>query len=131
MAGMQNECGETAGILESLQSSEKSSKNDRGVWLNAVMEEMEDSLKCHRQGDFFRKLRDFNASRVKQTSTILDEHGQPIKTSEERLLRWKRLFERVLNVPSTVVEEVIADVEARVTTDTTEVTREEVVIAVI
>ena len=36
----------------------------------------------------------------------------------------------MLNVPSTVVEGVIADVEDRATTNTTEVTREEVEIAV-
>ena len=57
-------------------------RKDREAWLNAAMEEMEDCLKRHRQGDFFRKLRDLNASRVKPTSTILDESGHPIQTSE-------------------------------------------------
>ena len=51
-------------------------------------------------------------------------------TSEERLSRWKRHFEGVLNVPSTVAAEVIANVEDLATTDTTEVTREEVEVAV-
>ena len=108
----------------------KAVRKDREAWLNAVMEEMEDSLKRHRQGDFFRKLRDLNASRVKPTSTIWDERGHPIQTSEERLSRWKRHFEGVLNVPSTVAAEVIANVEDLATTDTTEVTREEVEVAV-
>ena len=108
----------------------KAVRKDREAWLNAVMEEMEDSLKCHRQGDFFRKLRDLNASRVKPTSTIWDERGHPIQTSEERLSRWKRHFEGVLNVPNTVAAEVIANVEDLATTDTTEVTREEVEVAV-
>ena len=103
----------------------KAVRKDREAWLNAVMEEMEDSLKRHRQGDFFRKLRDLNASRVKPTSTIWDERGHPIQTSEERLSRWKRHFEGVLNVPNTVAAEVIANVEDLATTDTTEVTREE------
>ena len=105
-------------------------RKNREAWLNAVMEEMEDSLKRHRQGDFFRKLRDLNASRVKPTSTIWDERGHPIQTSEERLSRWNRHFEGVLNVPNTVAAEVIANVEDLATTDTTEVTREEVEVAV-
>ena len=49
-----------------------------------MMEKMEVSLKRNRQGDFFRKLRDLNASRGKPTSTILDESGQPIKNKEEK-----------------------------------------------
>ena len=75
-------------------------------------------------------MRDLNASRVKPTFTILDESGHPIKTSEERFSRWKRHFEGVLNVPSTVAVEVIVDVEDHATPDTTEVTREEVEVAV-
>ena len=51
------------------------------------MQEMEDSLKRNQQGDFFRKLRDINADRVKPTGTILDERGQPIKNNEEKLAR--------------------------------------------
>ena len=53
------------------------------------MQEMEDSLKRNQQGDFFRKLRDINADRVKPTGTILDESGQPIKNNEEKLARCK------------------------------------------
>ena len=105
-------------------------RKDREAWLNAVMEEMEDNLKRHRQGDFFRKLRDLNVSRFKPTSTIFDEMGQPIQTSKERLSCWKRHFEGVINVPTTVVAEVIADVEDQATNDTSEVTREEVEVAV-
>ena len=60
---------------------------------------------------FFRKLRDLDDSRVKPTSTILDESGQPIQTSEERLSRWKRHFEGVLNVSNAVAEKLIVDVE--------------------
>ena len=65
------------------QAVRKAVRKDQEAWLNAVMEEMEDSLKRHRQGDFFKKLRDLNASRVKSPSTILDESGPPIQTSEE------------------------------------------------
>ena len=56
--------------------------------------------------------------------------GQPIQTSKERLSRWKRHFEGVLNVPNTVAAEIIVDVEDQATNDTTEVTREEVEVAV-
>ena len=101
------------------QAVRKAVRKDREAWLNAVMEEMEDNLKRHRQGDFFRKLRDLNASRVKPTSTICDEMGKPLQTSKERLSRWKRHFEGVLNVPNTVAAEIIADVEDQATNDTT------------
>ena len=50
---------------------------DREVWLKKVMEEMDVNLKCNKQGDFFRKLRDLNISKVKPMPTILDESGQP------------------------------------------------------
>ena len=101
-------------------------KEDQEKWLHEVMEELEDSLKQNRQGEFFRKLRNLNASRAKPTSTILDESGQPIKSKEEKLARWRRHFEGVLNVQDTVAEEVIAGVEDLSTADTAEVTREEV-----
>ena len=84
------------------------------------MEEMEDCLKRNRQGDFFRKLRDLNANKVRPTPTILDESGQPLKSKDEKLARWKRHFEGVLNVQGTVTEEVIAGVEDLSTTDAAE-----------
>ena len=112
------------------QAVRKAMRKDHEVWLNEMMEEMKDNLRRHRQGDFFKKLRDLTASRVKPTSTILDERGHPIQTSEERLSRWKRHFEGVLNVPSTVEAAVIADVEDQATTDSREITREEVELAV-
>ena len=104
----------------------KAVKDDREKWLRTMMKETEDSLKRNRQGDFFRKLRDINADKVKPTSTILDESGQPIKDNEEKLARWKRHFDEVLNVKSIVEEEVTTNVEDRSTSDTAEVTREEV-----
>ena len=104
----------------------KAVKDDRVKWLHTAMQEMEESLKRNRQGDFFRKLRDINADRVKPTGTISDESGQPIKNNEETLARWKRHFEGVLNVKSVVDEEVIANIEDQSTSDTADVTREEV-----
>ena len=104
----------------------KAVKDDRVKWLHTAMHEMEDSLKRNRQGDFFRKLRDITVDRVKPTGTILDECGQPIKNNEEKLARWKRHFGGVLNVRSVVNEEVIASIEDQSTSDTADVTREEV-----
>ena len=66
-------------------------KEDRKKWVNVMMKEMEDSLKHHRQGDFYKNLRQLNARRVKATTTNLDES--------------------VLNVQNAVAEDVIADVE--------------------
>ena len=49
----------------------KAVRKEREACLNAVVEKIEDSLKRHQQGDFFRKLRDLNSSRVKPTYTHL------------------------------------------------------------
>ena len=57
-------------------------KEDREKWLQEMMEEMEYCLKRNRQGDFFRKLRDLNAHKVRPTPTILDESGQPLKSKD-------------------------------------------------
>ena len=39
--------------------------------------------------------------------TILDEAGQPLQKAEERLGHWKRHFEGVLKVQSTIAEDMI------------------------
>ena len=123
MARMQDRCGEAAGISESSPSSEESC----GKGLRSMVECSDGGNgrqpKAPSTRRFFRKLRDLNASRVKPTSTILDERAHPIQTSEVRLSCWKWHFEGVLNVPSTVATKVIANVEDLATTDTTEVTR--------
>ena len=124
---MLNRCSKKGRVPKPSKRSESSSERlGREKWLHEVMEEMEDSLKQNRQGEFFRKLRNLDASRAKPTSTILDESGQPIKSKEEKLARWRRHFEVVLNVQNTVAEEVIAGVEDLSTADRAEVTREEV-----
>ena len=101
-------------------------KKDREKWLDTMMKEMEDSLKRHRQGDFYKKLRQLNVSRVKPTTTILDESGKPLHTNEKKMARWRRHFEGVLNVRNAVTEDVIAEVEDLSGSDTPELTREEV-----
>ena len=59
-------------------------------------------------------------------STILDERGQPLQKSEEKLERWKQHFEKVLNVQNEVEANVLADLEDHSETDTSQLTREEV-----
>ena len=101
-------------------------KEDREIWLHEVMEGMEDSMQQNWQGEFFRNLRNLDASGAKPTSTILYGSGQPIKSKEEKLAHWRRHFEGVLTMQNTVAEEVIAGMEDLSTADTAEVTREEV-----
>ena len=59
-------------------------------------------------------------------NTIMDESGQPLQKSEEKLAWWKRHFEKVLNVQSVVAGNVIEELEDRSEVETTQVTREEV-----
>ena len=59
-------------------------------------------------------------------STILDESGQSLQKSEEKLGRWKSHFEKVLNVQNVVEATVFEDLEDCSETDTPQVTREEV-----
>ena len=59
-------------------------------------------------------------------NTIMDESGQPLQKSEEKLARWKRHFEKVLNVQSVVAGNVVEELEDCSEVETTQVTREEV-----
>ena len=59
-------------------------------------------------------------------STILDESGQPLQKSEEKLERWKSHFEKVLKVQNVVEATVLEDLEDCSETDAPQVTREEV-----
>ena len=56
-------------------------RKDKEVLLNTLMEEMEDNLKC----PFFRKLRSLITSRVKPTSTTLDESSSDQRRKTVRL----------------------------------------------
>ena len=126
MARLHGRCGEAQEYQSLHLAIRKAVSQDQEAWSNAVIEEIKESLKRCWQ-DFLRKLRVHNASRVKPLSTILDESGDPIQTSRERLPWWKMHFKGVLNVPaSTVAVEVIAHVVDQVMSDTTEVTGEEV-----
>ena len=59
-------------------------------------------------------------------STIMDESGQPLQKSGEKLAWWKRHFEKVLNVQSVVAESVVEELEDHSEAETTQVTREKV-----
>ena len=83
----------------------------RGVrekWLEETMQGMEEDVKRHRQGDFFKKMRQLTNSRVTPVDTILAETSQPLQKTEEKLACWKRHFESVLNLHSTAAEEALA-----------------------
>ena len=63
--------------------------------------------------------------------TILDEAGQPLQRNEDKLARWRRHFEEVLNVDNAVCEDVLAKIMDNTDAETLEVAREEVERAVI
>lgn len=64
--------------------------------------------------------------KVTPSGTILDEASRPLHKADEKLERWKRHFEEVLNVQSTVEEGAIAGLEDHSHIDTPEGSREEV-----
>ena len=61
------------------------------------MREMEEDIRRHRHGNFFRRMRRLTSSGVIPTITILDGKGQTLKNPEEKLARWQRHFAKVLN----------------------------------
>ena len=101
-------------------------RGDKEKWLESTMQDMDEDMKHHRQGDFFKKMKRLTNSKVTPEGTILDERGNPLHTPEEKLARWKRHFEGVLNVQGTADEEAMASLEDLSQVDTPEVTREEV-----
>ena len=90
------------------------------------MQGMEEDMRRHQQGHFFKKMRQLTNSKVTPADTILDETGQPLQKAEEKLARWKRHFESVLNVHSTVAEEALAGLVDHPQMEKPEVTREEI-----
>ena len=87
------------------------------------MQGMEEDMRRHRQGDFFKQMKQLTNSRVTPADTILVETGQPLQKAEEKLARWKRHFESVLNVHSTVAEETLAGLVDHSQMEEPEVTR--------
>ena len=105
-------------------------KEDKEKWLNEMMKEMEEDMRRHKQGSFFKKMRSLTQSRVTPTSIILDENNRPLHKAEEKLARWQRHFSEVLNVQNDLEEGVVMALEDHSQSDTLEVSREEVVRAV-
>ena len=103
---------------------------DKEKWWDANMAAMEEDLRRCRQGDFFKKLKRLSGSKSRPVDTILDEVGQPLQSNEDKLARWRRHFQDVLNVENAVAAEVMTEVEDNGDTDTPEVTREVVMKAV-
>ena len=63
-------------------------------------------------------------NRITPMNTILDERGQPLQKSGEKLERWKQHFEKVLNVQNEVEVNVLEDLENHSETDMSQLTRE-------
>ena len=101
-------------------------RGNKEKWPDETMQGIEEDLKCHWQGDFFKKMKQLANSRVTPADTILDEISQPLQKAEEKLAHWERHFESVLNVHSTVAEEALAGLVDHSQMEETEVTREEV-----
>ena len=52
-------------------------RGDKGKWLESTMQDMDEDMKHHRQGDFFKKMKRLTNSKVTPEGTILDECGNP------------------------------------------------------
>ena len=63
-------------------------KGDKEKWLENEITEMEEDIRHHRHGNFFKKMRKLTNSSILPTNTILDEEGQTLKRPEEKLARW-------------------------------------------
>ena len=101
-------------------------KEDKEKWLDGVMKGLEGDMKRHRHRSFYKKMKRLTDNRIAPMSTILDERGQPLQKSEEKLERWKQHFEKVLNVQNEVEANVLEDLEDHSETDTSQLTSEEV-----
>ena len=82
------------------------------------MKGLEDDMKRHRHRSFYKKMKQLTDNRIAPMSTILDERGQPLQKSEEKLERWKQHFEKVLNVQNEVEANVLGDLKDHSETDT-------------
>ena len=101
-------------------------RGDKEKWLDETMQGMVEDMRHHQQGDFFKKMKQLTNSRVTPADTILDETSLPLQKAEEKLARWKRHFKSVLNVHSTVVEEVLAGLVDHSQMEEPEAMREEI-----
>ena len=100
-------------------------KCDKEKWLENEITEMEEDIRHHRHGNFFKRMRKPTNSSILPTNTILDKEGQTLRRPEEKRTRWQRHFEKVLNVQNEEAEEVVLELENRSHGETPKVTREE------
>ena len=66
-------------------------------------------MRRHRIGAFYKKLKKLNRPRTSATTSILDENDQPTRTLEESLSRWRRHFNKVLNIEREVTDSTLWD----------------------
>ena len=76
-------------------------------------------------GRLFQETEEAVRHQRNTADTILDKAGQQLKTSEEKLARWKRHFEHTLNVQRQVAAD-LTELEDNAGSDTPGVTRKEV-----
>ena len=103
--------------------------SDKEKWLDGVMDEMEEDMKRHRLGNFYKKMRRLN-SKQPSVSNIVNEDGELLQTNEERMARWRRHFAGILNVEHGVSENTTDHLIDNSGGETPEITRGEVVKAV-
>ena len=70
-------------------------RRDKKRWWDDLMTDMEEDIKRHRQGNFFKRMKQLTKTTC---TTILDENNQPTGTLGESLARRRRHFDKVLNV---------------------------------
>ena len=68
-------------------------------------------------GGLFKKLKGLSGTRGTPADMILDEAGQQLKKSEEKLARWKRHFKHTLNVQRQVAAD-LTELEDNAGSDT-------------
>ena len=73
-------------------------RRDKKKWWNDLKTDMEEDMKRHRQGSFFKRMKQLTKSNTRPCTTILDENNQPTGTLGESMARWRRHFDNVLNV---------------------------------
>ena len=87
----------------------KAAKEDIEEWLDGVMKRLEDDMKRHWHRSFYKKIKQLTDNRTAPMSTILNERGQPLQKSKEKLERWNQHFEKLLNVQKEVEANVLGD----------------------
>ena len=83
-------------------------RDKRKLW-DDLMIGMEEDMKRHRQGSFFKMMKQLTKSNARPCTTILDENDKPTRTLGESLARWRRHFDNVLNVNREVAGETLRD----------------------